>query len=275
MVSYKGRSANVTRQPKRLDRKSHWDPFFGVTLRAKLATTQPAGIEASDQETRKGFPGVFSSKQGAELRHPWDGPNPDVRLYIPLQKTEGVSPDRVFGPPSCTHSPRVWKNLSRADKEELVAEWGGAPKDDRSILPQGYWALLFDFHKAIRHHTSRASSIFPNRSPQNRITFRPTLRSKVPFSSLLICVWQFSACSVLHDAVSRISANTRHNSGIRSQLSVSNKLFVVTMFVVWWRTGPVTFPAAKQTGWFSNPASLGFKSSFGASSSVGWASGLN
>ena len=67
----------------------------------------------------------------------------------------------------------------------------------------------------------------------------------MPFSSLLICVWQFSACSVLHDAVSRISANTRHNSGIRSQLSVSNKLFVVTMFVVWWRTGAGDLPCRK------------------------------
>jgi hypothetical protein len=37
-------------------------------------------------------------------------------------------------------------------------EWW-APKDDRNILVMGYWALLFDFHKAVRHHTQTVPKI--------------------------------------------------------------------------------------------------------------------
>jgi hypothetical protein len=33
--------------------------------------------------------------------------------------------------------------------EELVVQRGEYPDDDRNILLMGYWALLFDFHKAI------------------------------------------------------------------------------------------------------------------------------
>jgi hypothetical protein len=33
--------------------------------------------------------------------------------------------------------------------EELVVRRGQCPDDDRNILLMGYWALLFDFHKAI------------------------------------------------------------------------------------------------------------------------------
>ena len=131
-----------------------------MTLRAKLATTQPAGIEVSDQETRKGFPGIFSAKQGAKLRHPWDGANSNVQLYIPLQKTEGVSPDRVFlghhlanTLPECGRICRVLTTKSSSQSEVVT------PKDDRSILSQGYWALLFDFHKAVRHHTQTVARI--------------------------------------------------------------------------------------------------------------------
>jgi hypothetical protein len=67
-----------------------------VTLRAKLATTQPAGIEVCDQETRKEFPGIFSAKQGAKLRHPWDGANSNVQLYVPLQKKKARFPTEYF-----------------------------------------------------------------------------------------------------------------------------------------------------------------------------------
>src|SRR6266849_323565 len=33
--------------------------------------------------------------------------------------------------------------------EELVVKRGQCPDDDRNILLVGYWALIFDFHKAI------------------------------------------------------------------------------------------------------------------------------
>jgi hypothetical protein len=133
VVSDKGRSADVPGQPN-FDRKSHWDPFFGVTLRAKLATTQPAGIEVSDQETRKEFPGIFSAKQGAKLRHPWDRANSNVQLYVPLQKTEGAILDRVFLGhhlantfPECGRICRVLTTRSSSQSEgaeNVIRFWG-------------------------------------------------------------------------------------------------------------------------------------------------------
>src|SRR5207245_4846517 len=48
----------------------------------------------------------------------------------------------------------ISKELASAQRlgeqlEELVVKRGQCPDDDRNILLIGYWALIFDFHKAI------------------------------------------------------------------------------------------------------------------------------
>jgi hypothetical protein len=57
--------------------------------------------------------------------------------------------------------------------EELVVQRGQCPDDDRNILLLGYWALLFDFHKAIL-------TLVPNGSYGSAFALvRPTMEALV------------------------------------------------------------------------------------------------
>src|SRR5882762_2575515 len=57
-------------------------------------------------------------------------------------------------PAKSAEKANVSKELTSAEKigeqlEELVLKRGQCPDDDRNILLMAYWALIFDFHKAI------------------------------------------------------------------------------------------------------------------------------
>ncbi len=56
--------------------------------------------------------------------------------------------------------------------EDLVVKRGQCPDDDRNILLLGYWALLFDFHKAIL-------SLIPNLCGSAFALVRPSMEALV------------------------------------------------------------------------------------------------
>jgi hypothetical protein len=63
-------------------------------------------------------------------------------------------PNPAVKPASSAATVNVSKELASAQKvgeqlEELVVQRGGFPDDERNILLMAYWALIFDFHKAI------------------------------------------------------------------------------------------------------------------------------